>query len=168
MHWYQWFEKADTYTAIPLQLGGFWIAIWQIRKTRSSVESARRAAVFTQDSIARNNLLLQIPQLQRLEQQLQFAIKSNMADLAVNHLDSWRYHASMLRGLLEQVSNETDELLQVVQNSVSLASIASRGAQKPGADLAKVTRPVREAIMRVTDEATAIASGLAGRGVGNE
>lgn len=164
MHWYHLLEGINTYTAIPLQVGGFGIAIWQIKKARNSADSARQAIISTQDAIARNNLLLLIPQLRRLEQQLQSAIKGDHRDLVGSHLDDWRYHASTLRGVLEQVGDGTTELLQHVQASVTQARYARLAIQKSSADIVKATRLAQGAIMRVTDEATTIASGLAGKG----
>ncbi|WP_141725409.1 hypothetical protein [Micromonospora pallida] len=146
-------------SAIPVAATGFGLTLWQLRKTRKAAEAARDAAKTAQAAISRSNVLVLIPQLQRTEEELERAVLAKSKPLIRSHLQSWRWQAGQMRGLLKFGGLAGDDLLTDIQISVSGASeIASELVGSIDVDLAELTKPVREAIARVTNELSAVAS----------
>jgi len=80
-------ESAETWLNISLSVaglvvsvGGFWIAIAQIRKTTGAVNAASAAIQKTERHLALNQLLVLIPQLLQIEADLEVAVGAAEAD----------------------------------------------------------------------------------------
>ncbi|MFI7447896.1 hypothetical protein ACIBQX_10400 [Nonomuraea sp. NPDC049714] len=153
-------EQVANYSAIPLALLGFSFTLWQLLKTRRAAEAARDAARAAQQSIARNSLLMLIPQLQRIEEELDRAVHVSSLELTMAWLTSWRWQAGQVRGYLSVVSVTDKKVMKVLQSSVMKASVAKTdlidGAE--GLDLVLATKTAREAIAAVTNELGVLAA----------
>ncbi|WP_326561968.1 hypothetical protein [Micromonospora sp. NBC_01796] len=146
-------------SALPIAAVGFGLTLWQLRKTRKAAEAARDAAHTAQAAISRSNVLVLIPQLQRIEEELERAVLSKSKTLVRSHLQSWRWQAGQMKGLLKAGSLGTDELLIDIQDSISGASEAASQLLSTGdLDLADVTKVARSSMARATNELSSIAS----------
>lgn len=157
-------DKINSYSSIPLQVVGFSIAYWQIRKAKSAAESAREAISSTESAIAKNRILTLVPHLRRIEQALASAIEKDSAELVIIQLDEYRFNAAELRGTLDSLGVANPELLTSIQDSFGQLSVAIRAIRKNPTDLSRKTATVRESIMKVTTNITEKASNLLGEG----
>jgi hypothetical protein len=150
-------DSINAWSALPLQLIGFGLAIWQIRKAlvearqaKTAAESARDAAKATQESIANNNLLILLPQCQRAESDLEWAIRRGDPDLVIHYLGVWRWQAGQLRSLLAGTNSPETELLSELQNSIAICAQTKIALQSPGVDVLKKSKAVQLSIANVT------------------
>jgi hypothetical protein len=152
-------ELASAYSAIPFALAGFGFTIWQIVKTRTAAESALDAARSAQHSIVRNSLLMLIPQLQRVEEELERAVRTQSEDSVVTWLSSWRWQAGQVRGFLAEASPHNKQVLSALQSSIAMAAqVKSAIIDGPLEDLPIITKAARDAIADVTNELGALAA----------
>jgi hypothetical protein len=148
---YAFVEHATTITAIPLAIIGFGFTLWQVRKTRKAAEAARDAAGLAQRGIGRGNLLVLIPQLQRVEDELERAIHSGHQELALTWIGTWRWQAGQLRGLIQVTAPTNRKMLKAIQTSMVAASDAKASlVSEKTIDLAAETKGVMSAIAAVT------------------
>jgi hypothetical protein len=133
--WYDWLTKADTVVAIPVAAVGFALTIWQIVRTRRAVDAARAAVSDVQRTLARNHLLVLLPQLQRVEQDLEVAIGNSDIGLVGSYLGTWRWQAGQLRGLLQADATTNKRLLRAIQQSIALAATAKLDLLEKQSDL---------------------------------
>lgn len=158
-------------SAVPVALAGFGITYYQIRKTREAAEAAEGAARNSQAAIGRSNLLVLIPQLQRVEEDLDRAVRDGSEQVVISSLQAWRWQAGQVRGLLEVGRLASRELLVDIQDSVSAASQAQIELAGSGGELslAIATKDARDAIAKVTNELGAVATvqGIRAGGVDN-
>ncbi|GHJ10925.1 hypothetical protein TPA0907_52920 [Micromonospora humidisoli] len=147
-------------SAVPIAIIGFGVTYNQVKKTRKAAEAAESAARNSQTAIGRSSLLGLIPQLQRVEEELDRAIRSGSEPVVASSLQSWRWQAGQVRGLLQVGKLASRELLVDIQDSVSAASQAQIELSGSGGDLnlATATKDVRDAIAKVTNELGAIAT----------
>ncbi|MGX4657546.1 hypothetical protein ACWCHM_28070 [Micromonospora sp. SCSIO 07396] len=147
-------------SAVPVAIIGFGVTYNQVKKTRKAAEAAESAARNSQKAIGRSSLLGLIPQLQRVEEELDRAIRSGSEPVVASSLQSWRWQAGQVRGLLQVGKLARRELLVDIQDSVSAASQAQIELSGSGGDLnlAAATKDVRDAIAKVTNELGAIAT----------
>lgn len=150
---------AAAYTAIPFALIGFGITIRQASKAKTAAEAARDAAKMTQSALARNSLLVLIPQLQRVEEELERAVQTDSADLIITWLSNWRWQAGQVRGLLSKSSSENRKILKSLQSSIAISAKAKSDIiDGTVEELAISTKAVRDAIAEVTNELGALAA----------
>jgi hypothetical protein len=152
-------ELAAAYATIPLAIVGFGFTIYQISKTRKAAEAAADAARSTQYGIIRNSLLILIPQLQRVEEELERAVRAESDDLVVTWLSNWRWQAGQVRGLLAQASPQNRKVLSSLQSSIAMAAqVKSAIIDGPLEELPIITKAARDAIADVTNELGALAA----------
>jgi hypothetical protein len=161
-------QDTAAYTAIPLALAGFGITFWQIARTRRVAEAARDAARSTQSDIIRSSLLILIPQLQRVEEELDRAIQIGSDDLAMTCLANWRWQAGQVRGYLSRTSKGNRQIISSLQSSIAMAAqVKSAIIDSSAADLADITKSARDAIADVTNELGMLAA-VQGTSIGDE
>jgi hypothetical protein len=146
--WVDWLNVAGFVATIV----GFVFALLQISKTRSAAEAAGRSAAVTQKQLASNQLLILIPQLRWLSGELDAAIEADDAQLARRHLDSWRWQASHVHGLLIDDHSIQRRLLRGLQESVSLAFGAITSLIDGKRPVLEACRQARESIGLVCNE----------------
>ncbi|MEU1604127.1 hypothetical protein [Micromonospora matsumotoense] len=147
-------------SAVPIALAGFSVTFYQIKKTRKAAEAAEGAARNSQAAIGRSNLLVLIPQLQRVEEELDRAVRDASKPVVISSLQAWRWQAGQVRGLLQVGKLAKRDLLVDIQDSVSAASQAQSELTGSGGELslAVATKDARDAIAKVTNELGAVAT----------
>lgn len=149
----QWLSDTNAWVGLPITIAGFAVAIWQIRKTKSSADSAAAAATDTATAMSESYLLVLLPQLHRVESDLDIAVDRGERQLAASHMSQWRWQAGQLRGLLDTNDPVSKRMAKAIQTSITLAASAKIDALDSTLTLASVTRPVQDAIALVTGEA---------------
>jgi hypothetical protein len=155
---YNVIDHVSVILSVPLAVTGFWIAIAQIRKTRAVAEAARDMAAIARTEASRAGILVLLPQLQRVEEQIDQAVDKGSVDLVMAWANTWRWQASQLSGHLKIVTSEDGKLPQLLQSSVLTAAAAKKTlVGNDLADLHRATKRMRDAISAVTSELGALA-----------
>lgn len=155
---YSVIDVLSTTLSLPLAIIGFGVAYFQIRKTRAAAESARDAALAARSDASRAAILILLPQLQRVEEQIDRAVETRSVELVLSWSNAWRWQASQLSGHIDVVASSRPQLPQLLQASVMAASTAKTalvGSSTPP-DIARATKRMRDAIMAVTSELGAL------------
>ncbi|TQS45887.1 hypothetical protein [Cryptosporangium phraense] len=167
-------DLINDWSALPLQLIGLGIAIWQIRKAfaeasaaRAAAERAEQAAKNTQVSLMRNHLLILIPQLQRAESDIEWAIGRADPDSIIHHLGVWRWQASQLKGMAGAAIRRDPGLETSIDDSLDAAALAKVALQNHSGDVAKKTRGVQLSIAAVTKRIGELAAQISADGRGH-
>lgn len=152
-------DAVNGVTAIPFAVVGFGVTFWQLRKTKDAANAASDAARRAQRQISRGNILMLLPQIQRIEDELERAIQLDQVQLAISWLATWRWQAGQLRGLLPNENNQRRRLHRSLQASISVAAETKIRLLDPAqaSDLVAITNAVRAAIAAVTNELGALA-----------
>lgn len=74
----------------------------QLLRTKSAVSAAQRAISRTEAHLAMNQTLILLPQLQKLEDDLDAAVDGGHQDAALRHLGQWRSVAMEIYGLIKE------------------------------------------------------------------
>jgi len=148
-------------TGFALTLLGLFVTWRQAKSAADSAEAARQAVTRTEAQIRSNQLLVLIPQLRWVAAELDAAIDGNESIWTRRYLDSWRWHASNIRGLLSVADSEQKKILRALQDSVSQAANAGDQLRSGKAPVSDATRLARTHIGRVCDHLTAWVSARA-------
>ena len=146
----EWLGPLNSWASIPLQIVGFTIAIWQIRKTRKAADAAKEAVLGAELQIGSNLLLVILPQLTQIEGNLEWSISNANRNAVVHYLGSWRWQAGQVRGHLERHGEGDEAFLTLLQTSIATAADTKLELQDPKADLMKRTRAALKSIAEVT------------------
>lgn len=147
-----WLGVGLSAVGLAVSVGGFWIAIAQIRKTRTAVEAYRAAELLTEQRLARVRMSELVAALKRHDEAI--AKTANQRNVTAGRLErlfaDWRHAASELAGLCEG-----DEVLGdlVVALEYAISQAGSWPAPSiPGEELHGVSSipPARE-VHAVTD-----------------
>ena len=161
MSFYSAYEVATTVTGIPFAVVGFGITIYQSRKAKTAAEAARDAARESAHNMRRASLLVLIPQMQRVEEELEQAVQNAAVGMSISWLSTWRWQAGQARGFLTSAATATvnQQVLSSLQASVTAArSAKAKLIEVPSPDVVAATRQARQAIGRATEELSAIAA----------
>jgi hypothetical protein len=142
-HWWQvswvaWFEVAGGLATIT----GLYLTWRQAKKAKIAAEAASSAMDRTQRQLRANQMLVLIPQLRWLAQELDAAIAADDGAMTRRHLDGWRWQAGHVHGLLLDANAER-RILRALQESVALATEATSSLlknQKPVLDSCEQAR----------------------------
>ncbi len=147
-----WLAAANAWTAIPLAVVGFVVAIIQATRAVGKAEAARIAANAASDKINSNLILVLLPQLTQLEANLEWAIRWALdhgdKNPLIHYLGAWRWQASQARGHLDEKKDET--MMSRLQTSIAIAADTKIALQEPTADVMKRTRGMMQAVAEVT------------------
>jgi hypothetical protein len=110
---------------LALTLLGLALAWWQARKAATAAEAARQAVTSTQQQIVAKQLQLALHQMRWVVGEIDRAIQANKSDLAKIYLDNWRLQASHIHGMLSGADVVDIEVLEALNQSVSLAKSVS-------------------------------------------
>jgi hypothetical protein len=143
-HWWQvswvaWFEVAGVLATIT----GLYLTWRQAKKAKEqasdaglrarqakvAAEAASSAMDRTQRQLRANQMLVLIPQLRWLAQELDTAIVAEDGAMTRRHLDGWRWQAGQVSGLLLEAKAER-RILRALQESVALATEATNSLLK--------------------------------------
>lgn len=97
----------------------------QAAAAKTAADAASGAIGRTQRQLRSNQMLVLIPQLRWVAQEMDAAIESGDKGMTRRHLDSWRYQAGHVNGLLLDDSAVTRRILKAIQDSVALATEAT-------------------------------------------
>lgn len=124
-----------------VSLLGVGVAIWQVVRTRNAVTAAQAAIERTERHLAVNQLLVLIPQLQRLEPELNISLTAKVREPIIRHLAEWRRLAGDVYGLAKDEEYSDDQLLDLLQQSAASAATAKRRILKGDSDLLRSCGP---------------------------
>lgn len=137
---------------------GFGLAIAQLHRTRRAVDAANSAIGRTQRQLAVHQALLIIPQLQKLEGDIDLAVVSESREVAIRHLAEWRRLASDVCGLVN--GRVSDEGVRTIQQSAVAAGEAKSLLLSPSNDLLDNTDHARSRIAGACEVLGALAGEL--------
>ena len=154
--WYQlsWVDWVSV-GGLPLALIGLYLTWVQAKNAAKAAEAAREAVLETEHRIRINQLMVLIPQLRWTVSELESAISSYNSSQVRRQLESWRWQASNIYGMLEAVAPAEARTLRILQQSVGLARSAGAALiAKPGTEeaLRNDFSKVRAAIVLACDD----------------
>ncbi|MFI7433243.1 hypothetical protein [Micromonospora haikouensis] len=146
-----------------LGLVGLAVAIFQIWRTGRIAAATKVAMEEAVRRISLFNILLVVPELSRIENDLDRAANSENPDEVRRSLREWREVASDFYGLLDGEAGNHDELMTLVRQSVTLSTVAKGQliSSKQGSVLS-ATKRVRESIEHVCQETRVFAAKVRG------
>lgn len=134
--WVEWFSVIGVLAAVI----GVILTWFQARGAKNNASDAKVAAEAasaavdrTQRQLRANQMLVLIPQLRWVAGELDAAISSDDRDLTRRHLDSWRWQAGHVNGLLKDETPTPRAILKSLQDSVGLATTATSALLKDNA-----------------------------------
>ncbi|WFE62891.1 hypothetical protein [Micromonospora sp. WMMD714] len=139
----------------PLGLFGLWLTFKQARSAKDAATAANDAVKRTQVQIRANQLLVLIPQLRWIAAELDFAIDDGNVRLAKRHLDSWRWQANNIHGMLTSADASQRRVLKSLQESAGQAASAGTLLMRKNSgeeSMLDQCEKAREAIGRVCDQ----------------
>lgn len=141
-----------SFVALVLTLIEVWRTRKIARKTQQAIEhAAARVSLY--------NVLLAVPELSRLETELENAAVLDDRNEARRILAQWRDSAADLRGLLRNEGVSNTEVEEAVQNSITQASIAQRElAEKKSGTVLGRTEKAREAVQATCSQSRSLAA----------
>ena len=90
-------------------------------------------------------MLVLLPQLQKLEGDLDAAVTTGVRDAIIRHLAEWRRLATEVHGLIENQNYADAEAVAQLQRSAVTAATTKSQLLDPGiSDLVKATHTVRQ------------------------
>jgi hypothetical protein len=135
---------------------GFSLTIWQLVRTAN----ATRATAATIDKATRrmgvNHLLVLLPQLRMVENDLDAAIADNDPKLAARSLVSFSYTANQVASLLEGQDDFDLKFVELLRGSAHAASSAKSVL------VTGTSRPVRTVVKSAVEDITAVSGRAAG------
>lgn len=102
---------------------GFWIAIFQLRKTATAAQATTRAIELANGRMLLNHLLVLLPQMKNLEADLDAAIAAPDKIAAIRALVAFSHTANQVAALLETEVAQS-ELVAQLRASARAASLA--------------------------------------------
>lgn len=148
--------------AVAISVGGFWIAIRQIRKTRTAAQSAERAATRTSRSLAQNHLLFLVPELQRVAAAIESAVDEDKAAECRQLLAHWTISATRARGLLRARGDIPKDLAAAFTGAFRRITDARAAIRDEPTELAAAMVPASKAIDKVLEEMGDLAGQMLG------
>jgi hypothetical protein len=156
---YRVWDQVSTLLSIPLALVGFGVTIWQLVKTKNAAEAARGSAESAMRQIRRVSLASLLPQLHRIEDEIDRAVRADSVDLLLAWLSIWRWQAGELRGHLDSKIPAERKIMKSIQASMTIAAeVKGQIIDKRDGSLGVVTVGLRGAIASATKELGSLAA----------
>ncbi|NHT17771.1 hypothetical protein [Cellulomonas sp. IC4_254] len=140
-------ERADwlSFAQLVFTALGFGLAWIQLRRSANAAEESKRLLEQMQSRAIANDLLLMLPNLHKLEDELDAAVKSGDADAAERALVSYSRLASevaeMLRGKMQPDDVAlADLLVQSVAAARRAKTELTQGPKRPLVEIVKISR----------------------------
>jgi hypothetical protein len=149
--WVDWITVAG----LPLALVGLCVTWWQARKAANSAKAAQDAIVATERKIRSKQLMVLIPQLRWIVSELENAITTNDRKAARRQLESWRWQAVNIQGILTVTDPEEINILETLQESVVLARVAGSALLDERNSILSRCSKARASVVTVCDELNA-------------
>jgi hypothetical protein len=132
-------------------VGGVAVALVQLARTRGSVEAAQLAIERTEKNLALSQVLVLLPQLQKLEADVDAAVSADVREAVLRHLAEWRRLATELRGLIEKQPYSDDEGVALLQSSAVIAAATKSQLLDSKRDVVIGTKAAREEIAKACE-----------------
>ncbi|MEU3319621.1 MULTISPECIES: hypothetical protein [unclassified Streptomyces] len=158
MSFYDLVDKASTYTSIPFAIVGFGVTIWQSWRAASAAEEAKLAAESMRDRISKSSLIMLIPQLVRIEDEIDRALNGNDVGLVVSWLNTWRWQASQARGFLQAAKADDPKVMKALQASITACGEAKNTLVAGTSNLVQDSAAARKAISKAVGELGSLAA----------
>jgi len=131
---------------------GFAVAGWQLRRTATAAEAARRAAMSAAVHYGRSAVLAAIPELLSIDLALATTAKNASTELLAL-LARWRHSAAQAVGALGTVESLGEDVSSLLRDSIGLAAAAETALQgrSGGAALAEARSAVAKASARAAE-----------------
>jgi hypothetical protein len=146
--WVYWL----TVGGFPLTLAGLYVTWHQAREASSAANAARRAVQRTQQQIRANQLMVLVPQLTWIANEVDWAIERENFDVVRRFLNSWRHHAGNVHGILMAQAPNESEILKVLMQSIGLAAVTDGLLFQQEKSTRKDCMRAREAIRSAIDQ----------------
>jgi hypothetical protein len=152
--WYASLSWLDWLTVVgfALTLVGLYMAWHQAREATNAANAARRAVQRTQEQIRTKQLMVLVPQLTWIANEVDWAIERENFDVVRRFLTSWRNHAGNVHGILMAQAPNESEILMALMASISMAKIADGILFKNEKSTRKDCMKAREAIISAIDQ----------------
>lgn len=148
--WHDWL-------GLVLTVIGFWVAIVQLRKTRSASVEAARELSRAREKLNADQLSANVAQLQLVGTDLDFAIWNNDAEVAHRSLVRFNYLANEVVALLDNHPGDNAELAERLKQAASDAREAKAeivSTKRP--DVVRVAKAVGRAVTELTGDIAGI------------
>ncbi|MFD9880593.1 hypothetical protein ACFWZT_03895 [Streptomyces alboflavus] len=151
-------DKASAITSIPFAVAGFGITIWQSWRAATAAEKAQLAAESMRDRISKSSLIMLIPQLMRIEDEIDRAVNENDVRLVVSWINTWRWQAGQAKGLLQAAKADDPKVMKSLQASITACGDAKNTLVAGSADLVQDSAAARKAISKAAGELGSLAA----------
>jgi hypothetical protein len=141
----QWVTVVANWASV-LGIAGLVAALVQLKRTKDAVTAAQEAIERTEARLSINQVLVLLPQMQKLEDDLDAAVHGQSQEAVLRHLGQWRMLAMEVFGLVKGQDYADEAALD--QLRASAVSAASAKGQLIGThkNLVTTTRTVRREI----------------------
>ncbi len=146
-----------TWLGVVISLAGFTVTIVQLHRTKSAAERAVAAVRETEEKLARNSLLVLIPQMLTADSDLATTMSGPNPENAIRHMVAWRHAAAQVKGLVELSKLDEPILVALIAEAVGLAAVAEQAV----IDARTSPPPIRKARAAITNASTEAAALLA-------
>lgn len=137
-----------------LTLIGLGLTFRQARGAKSAAEAAQAGVERTQRHLRANQLLVLVPQLRWISSELDAAIELDDAAAVRRQLDSWRWQAGHVHGVLLAGKDVDGKLLRTLQTSTGLATTANSALLQGKRPVLDACGKARETISLVCNQLT--------------
>jgi hypothetical protein len=137
---------------LPLTLLGLFLTWQQARNASTAAQAAEKAVSRTERQIRASQILVLVPQLRSTVTELETAIEKGSSFFARRQLDSWRWQASNIHGILSQDSTAERRILKNLTRSVGLAAAAGGLLLEENGSVSSQCMKAREAMANTCDE----------------
>ena len=155
-----WVDGVSVF-GVAATLVGLWLTFRQARDAKdqaqlasAAADAASKAVSETQRQLRGNQLLILVPQLRWVAQELDDAIMAKDRNLARRHLDHWRHQAGHLNGVLIEQVGAPDDIPKALQESVALATASTASLMRQKKSVIESCEQARVAIGYACDVLT--------------
>ena len=150
LSWIDWF----TVGGVLLTILGLVLTWFQAKNAADAARAASNAVKKTEQQIRANQLMVLVPQLRYTVTELDSAIESKSSLLARRNLDSWRWQAGSIHGILSGADTTEKRILRSLQQSVGLAATAGGSLLEANTTVAAGCLQARAAMVTACDQLT--------------
>lgn len=159
---------AVSVVGLAVSVGGFWITLEQLRLTKieaakatSAAESAATAAQKTAKALAQSQLLMLVPSLQKLVEEMDAAVAGGSSADTVIVMNRWHTVGAEIYGLVGDDDAQA-KLRSVLSKSFS-ELVKAKDQLGTTTDLGGATKDARLAIYKATEQVTVLSGQIRSR-----
>jgi hypothetical protein len=141
-------------------LAGVVLAIVQLFRAQSTLDATRTAINRTERHLALNQLLVLLPQLQKLEGDIDIAVESGAREAVIRQLVEWRRLATEIHGLIDGHELSDPDRTKQLQQSATTAAVTKIQLVGTQRNVKNTTETVREEIATACEYAASLSARL--------